>query len=129
MLTAAKKAGIRVVLISPNAVDPRGKPFFPLDLKTYINTQAEFGTRRSRSWPPKHGVPFVDQYAVTRKVVEKLAAEESPVQVFPDGIHTNPAGGLLMAHTILTGLHAPAEVSRATVDLAKSIVSGAAGVW
>jgi lysophospholipase L1-like esterase len=124
MLTAAKKAGVRVVLISPNAVDPRAKPPFPtLDLKTYIDTQAKF-YEPLKELAAKHGVPFVDQYAVTRKVVEKLAAEESPVQVFPDGIHTNPAGGLLMAHTILTGLRAPDEVSRATVDVAKSKVSG-----
>jgi hypothetical protein len=64
-------------------------------------------------------VPFVDQYAVTRKVLEKIAADEAKVKPFPDGVHTNGAGGLLMAHTILTGLHAPAEVSKFEVDVAK----------
>jgi hypothetical protein len=38
------------------------------------------------------------------------------VKPFPDAVHTSMAGGLLMAHTILVGLGAPAKVSEATFD-------------
>ncbi|HEY1379314.1 MAG TPA: hypothetical protein VGF55_21100, partial [Gemmataceae bacterium] len=68
-------------------------------------------------------VPFVDQYAVTRKVLEKLAADGGNVKPFPDGVHTNPAGGLLMAHTILAGLHAPTAVSQVEIDAAKKSIN------
>ncbi len=36
---------------------------------------------------------------------------------FPDGFHTAPPGGLLMAHAILTGLNAPALVSDVVIDV------------
>ncbi len=114
MLEAAKNAGVRVALISPNAVEVRGRP----NLKTYLETQAQFYAPL-KDIAAKFDVPFVDQYAVTRKVLEKMAADNAKVKPFPDGVHTSPAGGLLMAHTILVGLHAPAEVSRFEVYFLK----------
>jgi lysophospholipase L1-like esterase len=111
MLEAAKKAGVRVALISPNAVEVRGHPH----LATYLETQQQFYAPLAQL-AEKFGVPFVDQYAVTRKVLERIAADKAPVSPFPDGVHTNGAGGLLMAHTILAGLHAPAAVSELVID-------------
>lgn len=113
MLKAAQKAGVRVALISPNAVEVRSKP----GLKTYLATQQEFYAPL-KELAEKYNVPFVDQYAVTRKVLEKIAADDAKVHPFPDGVHTNGAGGLLMAHTILVGLKAPAVVSDVEIDAA-----------
>ncbi len=113
MLKAAQKAGVRVALISPNAVEVRVRP----QLKTYLETQQKFYAPL-KELAEKYKVPFVDQYAVTRRVLEKIAADDAKVHPFPDGVHTNGAGGLLMAHTILTGLKAPAVVSKVTIDAA-----------
>ncbi len=113
MLKAAQKAGVRVALISPNAVEVRAKP----QLKTYLETQQRFYAPL-KELAEKYKVPFVDQYAVTRKVLEKIEADNANVHPFPDGVHTNGPGGLLMAHTILTGLKAPAIVSDVTIDAA-----------
>ena len=114
MLQAAKEAGVRVALISPNAVEVRTAP----NLKTYLETQKQFYAPL-KDLAEKYKVPFVDQYAVTRAVLEKIAADNSPVKAFPGGgVHTGPAGGLLMAHTILVGLHAPALVSDLEIDAA-----------
>ena len=114
MLKAAKEAGVRVALISPNAVEVRTAP----NLKTYLETQKQFYAPL-KDLAEKYQVPFVDQYAVTREVMEKMAADNSPVKAFPGGgVHTGPAGGLLMAHTILVGLHAPAVVSDLEIDAA-----------
>lgn len=113
MLQAAQKAGVRVALVSPNAVEVRTKP----GLKTYLETQKEFYAPL-KELAEKYKVPFVDQYAVTRKILEKIAADNAKVSPFPDGVHTNGPGGLLMAHTILTGLKAPAVVSDAEIDIA-----------
>jgi lysophospholipase L1-like esterase len=111
MLKAAQKAGVRVALISPNAVEVRARP----QLKTYLQTQQEFYAPLI-NLAEKYKVPFVDQYAVTRKVLERTEADNAKVHPFPDGVHTNGPGGLLMAHTILTGLKAPAIVSDAEID-------------
>ena len=113
MLKAAQKAGVRVALISPNAVEVRARP----QLKTYLATQQKFYAPL-KELAEKYKLPFVDQYAVTRKVLEKIEADNGNVHPFPDGVHTNGAGGLLMAHTILTSLKAPAAFSEVTIDAA-----------
>jgi lysophospholipase L1-like esterase len=118
MLAAAKKAGVRVVLISPNAVEVRGHA----GLATYLDTQQKFYAPL-KDLAAKFDVPFVDQYAVTRKVLEKINQDEAKVKPFPDGIHTSPAGGLLMAHTILKGAHAPARISNFEYDAADQSVT------
>lgn len=116
MLETAKKEGIRVALLSPNAVDPRIKT----DFKVYLETQKQFYAPL-KELAEKNGAAYVDQYAVTRTVLEKLAADGAKdVKPFGDGFHTSSPGGLLMAHTILTGLKAPALVSEVAIDAAKS---------
>ena len=118
MLESAKKSGVRVALISPNAVERRKHP----NLNTYFETQKQFYAPL-KDIAAKFQVPFVDQYAITRAAQEKMAADEpdaKKVNPFPDGVHTNGQGGLLMAHTILVGLHAPALVSDVAIDAASS---------
>jgi lysophospholipase L1-like esterase len=111
MLEKAEKAGVRVALISPNAVEVRARP----GLATYLETQKQFYAPLA-GLAKKHRDAFVDQYAVTRAVLEKIAADKAKVSPFPDGVHTSEAGGLLMAHTILVGLNAPAVVSDVHID-------------
>jgi hypothetical protein len=119
MVEMAKKAGVRVALISPNAVEVRSKPALAL----YLDTQSQFYAPL-KEIAAENGLAFVDQYAVTRKVLEKMAAVKGSVQPFPDGVHTGEAGGLLMAHTILVGLKAPALVSDATIDAVGKLAKG-----
>lgn len=113
MLEAAKAAGIKVALCSPNAVDRRYKS----NGAEYLETQKEFYAPLAGS-AQKFGFPFVDQYATTRTALEKMEADTADnVKPFPDGFHTGPSGGLFMAHAILTGLQAPALVSDVTIDV------------
>lgn len=116
MLDLCKKNNVRVALISPNAVERRNHE----KLKTYFETQKQFYAPL-KEVAGDFGAPFVDQYAVTRAALEKMAADDpdaKKVNPFPDGVHTNGSGGLLMAYGILTGLHAPALVSDVAVDAA-----------
>lgn len=113
MLEMADKAGVRVAVISPNAVDRRIQERF----KLYLETQRQFYAPLKDA-AAKHGDRFVDQYAATRKALEQMAADGSKVIPFGDGFHTSSNGGLLMAHAILTGLNAPALVSDVTIDAA-----------
>jgi len=114
MLEAAQKAGVRVALISPNAVDRRVADRFTL----YLETQKQFYAPL-KGLASSHGAAFVDQYAATRAALEKMAGDDpkaEKVRPFGDGFHTSQPGGLLMAHAILVGLKAPALVSQADVD-------------
>jgi lysophospholipase L1-like esterase len=115
MLEAAAKVNARVALISPNAIDHR----FGGGGMKYLETQKEFYAPL-KGIAEKFNVPFVDQYAVTRAILEKMQTEDPKgmmVKPFPDAVHTNGQGGLLMAHTILTGLNAPAAVSDVSIGL------------
>lgn len=114
MLKAAKDAGVRVGLVSPNAVDRRIQERF----KLYVETQKQFYAPL-KELAEKNGAMFADQYAITRAAVEKMEADNATKVVpYYDGFHTASPGGLLMAHAILTGLHAPAAVSDLTIDVA-----------
>jgi lysophospholipase L1-like esterase len=116
MLEMAKKAGVRVALVSPNAVDRRRSPQFS-DFKVYLETQKQFYAPL-KELAEKHGVTFVDQYAVTRAALERMEKDKADQVVpFGDGFHTASPGGLLMAHAILTGLGAPAQVSNVEILL------------
>jgi lysophospholipase L1-like esterase len=119
MLKAAEKAGVRVALISPNAVEVRNRA----SNAVYLETQKQFYAPLAEL-AAKYHVPFVDQYAVTRRTLEKMAADNAPVKAFPDSVHTGPAGALLMAHTILVGLKAPAVVSDLTIDAGSKEAKG-----
>lgn len=120
MLEASKAAGVRVALLSPNAVDRRIQERF----KLYLETQKEFYAPL-QGLAAQHGATFVDQYAITRTALEKMEADNAKnVIPFGDGFHTSPPGGLLMAHAILTGLKAPAAVSAAKINAADGTGSG-----
>ena len=114
MLLASKAAGVRVALCSPNAVDRRVQERF----KLYLETQKQFYEPLA-GLAAKHGMSFVDQYAITRSEFERMEKEEAKTVIpFGDGFHTSPSGGLMMAHAILTGLKAPALVSDVSIDAA-----------
>lgn len=112
MLAMAKAEGVRVGLVSPNAVDRRVQERFRL----YVETQKEFYAPL-KDLAAKYGDTFVDQYAITRAALEKMEADKADnVKPYYDGFHTASSGGLFMAHAILTGLNAPSLVSHVGID-------------
>lgn len=115
MLEMANKAGVRVALLSPNAVDRRVKT----NGKQYVETQKQFYAPL-KELAEKHKVSFVDQYAITRAATDRMEQDDpeaKKAKPYYDGFHTSSPGGLLMAHAILTGLHAPALVSEAGIEV------------
>jgi hypothetical protein len=75
----------------------------------------------------KFEFPFVDQYAITRAAQDKMLVDDPKAEKakpYPDGFHTAPPGGMLMAHAILTGLKSPALVSDVSFDAASKKVTG-----
>ncbi len=125
MLEMAKKAGVRVALISPNAVDRRYKS----NGAEYLETQKEFYAPL-KQLAEEFNLPYADQYTMTRKEFEMIEKANLPkVRPFGDGFHTSPPGGIMMAHSILTLLNAPALVSSVKINLeGKSIKADQAEV-
>lgn len=122
MLDMANKAGVRVALLSPNAVDRRNKS----NGKQYVETQKQFYAPL-KELAEKHKVSFVDQYALTRAATDKMELDDPMAKKavpYYDGFHTSPPGGMLMAHAILTGLKAPALVSDVVIDAGKADTKG-----
>ena len=122
MLKMARDAGVRVALFSPNAIDPRVHP----NVTEYLETQREFYSPLA-TCAREFGVPYVDQYGITRAAQERMTRLDPKAQQFKpyiDGVHTLPAGAMLMAHTILTGLKSPALVSQADIDAATGQAQG-----
>jgi len=113
MLEMAQKAGVRVALCSPNAVDKRIKS----NGAEYVETQKQFYAPL-KDLAAEFKIPFADQYAVTRAATDKMELDDPKAlkaKPYGDGFHTSPPGGLLMAHAILTQLNAPAVVSNTTI--------------
>lgn len=113
MLAKAKKAGARVALVSPNAVDRRVQERF----KLYLETQKQFYAPL-KALAAQEGAAYVDQYGITRTALEKMETADPTAKIvrpFGDGFHTASPGGLFMAHAILTGLNAPALVSNVEI--------------
>lgn len=122
MLVAAKKAGAKVCLLSPNAVDRRVQANF----KKYVETQKQFYAPLAEL-AKKHDAVFVDMYAITRAAVEAMEKDDPKAEKakpYYDGFHTASPGGLLMAHAILTGLKAPAMIGTLSSYVAKNDSDG-----
>jgi lysophospholipase L1-like esterase len=115
MLDMAKKDGVRVALLSPNAVDRRNKT----NGAEYVETQKQFYAPL-KGVAADFGAAYVDQYAITRAATDRMEKDDPTAKKavpYYDGFHTSPPGGLLMAHAILTGLKAPAVVSDVTIEM------------
>jgi lysophospholipase L1-like esterase len=113
MLKAAKAAGVRVALCSPNAVDPRVKSNGP----EYFETQKQFYAPL-KEIAAEHGAVYAEQYGVTRAAIEQMIKDDptaDKAKPYYDGFHTSPPGAMLMAHAILTQLQAPALVSSVAI--------------
>jgi lysophospholipase L1-like esterase len=107
-LTAAK---VRVALMATSPVEGRKRG----DGETYNETLGKFceGLKELAS---AHGATHVDQFHPALAVLHKMAEDKAKFDCFPDSVHTNGRGGLLMAYAILTGMHAPALVSDVAVE-------------
>ena len=113
MLQMAEKAGVRVALCSPNAVDKRVKD----NGAEYVETQKQFYAPL-KDLAAEFKIPFADQYAITRAATDKMELDDPKAlkaKPYYDGFHTSPPGGLLMAGAILKELNAPGVVSSANI--------------
>ena len=123
LVEVLKRHGIRVTLLTPQAIEGNG-PAPALDgaNKALSTVAAGIGEIAART-----GVPVIDQYTPYLSLCVSAHAAQPNHFIFSDGgdrIHPGPTGQTLMAWIILRGLGATALVSRATIDRsAKTVVS------
>ncbi len=118
MLEMAKKAGARVALCSPNAVDKR----MMNNGAEYVETQKQFYAPL-KDLAAEFKIPFADQYTITRVATDAMEKDDpkaAKAKPYYDGFHTSPPGGLLMAGIILKELNAPSVVSSAKLEVGES---------
>jgi lysophospholipase L1-like esterase len=104
-------AGVRVALLSTSPVEARKRK----DGEIYNKTLETF-CEGLKGVAAEHGATQFDQFHPALAVLQKMAKDNTPFDCFPDSVHTNTLGGLLMADAILTAMHAPAIVSEADLD-------------
>jgi len=118
MLEMAQKAGVRVALCSPNAVDKRMKS----NGAEYVETQKQFYAPL-KDLAAEFKIPYADQYSLTRAATDAMEKDDpkaTKAKPYYDGFHTASPGGLLMAGMILKELKAPALVSSATISIGQA---------
>jgi lysophospholipase L1-like esterase len=102
-LTDAK---VRVALMSTSPVEGRKRK----DGDTYNDTLGSF-CKGLKLVADNDGALHVDQFHSALAVLHQMTEDRAAFDCFPDSVHTNSRGGLLMAWSILTALHAPGTVS------------------
>jgi lysophospholipase L1-like esterase len=112
------EAKVRVALLSTSPVEERKRR----DGETYNRTLLAF-CEGLKSVAAKHGATHGDQFRPALLVLRRMAKDKASFECFPDSVHTNHCGGLLMAHSILTALGAPAVVSDLTLDASGKVAS------
>jgi lysophospholipase L1-like esterase len=117
--------GARVAVLTPSPEekyepDQPGGSAYNVTLKKYADTAQRISEEKHAAFADQL-MPFIEVIAAGRKA-GVLGATGDP-RLIPDAVHPNWAGHLVMAASILRGLHAPALVSRCAIDASARAVS------
>ena len=101
MVTEAKEAGIKVVMLSPTVIYE--------DLKCDENKRLSGYVDAQRKLAQKHGATFVNLNKSFRSVISAYQREagETHLLLTEDGVHMNDAGNALMASDVLKAMGVP----------------------
>jgi len=106
------KAGVQPVILTPSAVEKSE----PGDALTGYNQSLQQFAAGDIQLAQQDGLPFADQFSPFIDAINRLRAVLPSGRLSGDVVHPGPAGHLMMADFILSGLHAPPVVSSATID-------------
>ena len=118
LVSELKKAGVKVILLTPGCVDPdrnKGIPF-------YNDTLAQFA-KGVKDLAASENVPVFDIHSLMLDVQTKAKSADSNFTMIPDGIHPNPAGQVIMAYGLLQMLGCSDSASGLAIDAKKSTYS------
>jgi lysophospholipase L1-like esterase len=114
LVATLKKAGVRVVLLTPGCVDPRDKEW----LKGYNDTLGKFADGLMKLGHDEHLTVF-NLHRLMLDVQDSAKAENPAFTMIPDGVHPSPPGHALMAFGLLSTLGCMGGASSVQIDAAK----------
>ncbi len=112
ILEQLQGAGVRPVMLSASAVE---KNEAGDNMAGYNQTLEQFAAGDA-ALAAQAGVPFADQLHPFAAAINRLRSEGNGQRLSGDAVHPGPAGHLMMADFILSGLNAPSLVSSATIS-------------
>ncbi|MHB9133665.1 MAG: SGNH/GDSL hydrolase family protein [Armatimonadota bacterium] len=118
LVGALKKAGVKVVLLTPGAVDP-DRNTNPANFVEYNKTLTRFA-QGVKELAAKEEIPVCDINALMNDVQTKAKADNPKFTMIQDSVHPNAPGQAVMAYGLLKALGCTDQASGLTIDAAKS---------
>lgn len=123
LVAGLKKAGVKVVLLTPGCVHgEKVRAFFAVEtMKAYNDTLALFA-KGVEDLAAREKLPVYDIHALMLDVQTKAIAADPSFTMIPDAVHPSPAGQAVMAYGLLKALGCDEEPSGLKIDAATSNV-------
>jgi lysophospholipase L1-like esterase len=116
-----KKAGVRVVLLTPGIVDEaKGAHLAACHYNRCLRPIADAVVRLAK----KERLPVADLHRLMSEVDARAKSADAAFCMIPDGVHPDPAGHLVMAHGLLTALGVPPRREIIRIPAGKPSVEG-----
>lgn len=110
LIRVARAGQTRVVLVSPNPIDPDRRHNKDVYNDTLAHLTADLGIVSSEL-----KAPVIDLFTPMRKLQSETKARTPGWTFAPDGVGPNPVGHLVMAYHILQAIEGPKEVGVITL--------------
>lgn len=115
LVAALRKAGVRVVVLTPGCVDPHDKD----GLKVYNTTLGKYADGLMKLGHDQDLTVF-NIHRLMLDVQNAAKAEDPKFTMIPDGVHPSPPGHALMAFGLISSLGCMGGASSLQIDAAKS---------
>ena len=117
LVTSLKKAGVKVVLLTPGAVDTD----FMTDLavkpiRDAYNANLAEEARGETALAAKENVPLTNIHTLMVDVQTRAKAEDPKFTMIPDSVHPSPPGHVVMAYGLLKALGCDEQPSGLSID-------------
>lgn len=117
IISELKKAGVKVVVLTPGCVDPDANP----DKRGYNDTLERFANG-IKELAGQDSLPVYDIHSLMMEVQTKAKLDDSRFTMIPDSVHPNGPGHALMAYALIKTLGGGNETSALKIDASNSEV-------
>ena len=113
LVSELKKAGVRVVLLTPGCVDPDRNP----DLAGYNNTLEALG-KYVQELARKENLPVFDLHSLMLDAQNRAKKADPNFTMIPDAVHPSQPGHAIMAYALLKALGCRGTASGLSINAA-----------
>ncbi len=122
LVTELKKAGVKVVLLSPSCVDLDRRAAFKGKNWTYNDTLGKLGAG-VKELAVNEKQTYYDLHALMLDVQKKAKVENAKFTMIPDAVHPDRAGQAVMAYALLKALGCTDQPSSLEINVTKSTIA------